>query len=109
MLFLIIHLTKQEYQADVLTALAEVGLTEAVVLNGTSSKRMIALDVPIFAGLRTEFGRESAYCKMITASIEDVGVVDEFLAALKEAGIDFVKDGLGSILVLPVEKFVGEE
>jgi hypothetical protein len=109
MLFLVIHLTKQEYQADVLTALAEVGLTEAAVLNGTSSKRMIALDVPIFAGLKTEFGRESAYCKVITASIEDVSVVDEFLAALKEAGIDFVKDSLGSILVLPVDKFVGGE
>jgi len=109
MFYLVIQLFKEEYQEEVVLALTSVGIERATVSEGLNLENVVAMDMPIFAGFRADSGRKSRFCKIITSAVEDEDVVDEFLAALKAGGIDFVKESLGVIVLLPVAKILKPE
>jgi hypothetical protein len=101
MLYLIIHLFREEYQEEVLLALMSAGIARATVTDGVNLENVVTMDMPIFAGFRADPGRDKRFCKIISAAVESEKAVDDFLSALKMGGIDFVKDDLGVIILLP--------
>ena len=106
MLFLIIVLEKQEYLEDVLSALVEVGVTKASIVESTSMNKALADTVPIFAGLRHEMWRHP-FTKTILALVEEERTLDEFIGILKEEGIDFEEEDTGMLIALPVARAIG--
>ena len=104
---LMIHLYEEGSLEDVLTALASLGMDHAVVVDGQRMSRLLAFDVPIFAGFREEVSQRSSYCKLISAVTESPAVLDELLRLLKGAGIDFEQEGVGLMILTPIERMVG--
>jgi len=104
---LMIHLYEEGSLEDALTALTSLGVENAVVVDGQRMSRLLAFDVPIFAGFREEVAERSSYCKVISAVVDDPAMLDELLRLLKEAGVDFEKEGVGMMMLLPIERAIG--
>lgn len=108
MLFLVIVLEKQECLEDVLSALVEVGVIKASIVESTSMNKALADTVPIFAGLRHEMWRHP-YTKTILALVEEERTLDELIGILKEEGIDFEEEDTGMLVALPVARVIGHD
>ncbi len=104
MFYLIIHLYKEEFLEDVIVGLTGIGAQNTVVVNGTTARKMLAFDIPIFAGFRPELKRGAQFCKVIHAIIEDKSSVEEMIENLKDAGVDFADEEVGKIFLLPIEE-----
>ncbi len=102
-MYMILQINKEKYVDDVLMALAEVGIANPIVLSGESLGHKLAFDNPIFAGFRKTYGSEKSYGRIIMAKAEEQEV-EFMLDELKHSGINFVKDEIGNIFLLPIHK-----
>jgi len=103
-----IHLYEEGALEDLLTGLTSLGLDSAVVVDAQRMSRLLAFDVPIFAGMREEVGSASSYCKYISCVIDNPKILDELVHILKEAGVDFEKEGTGFMMITQIEKSAGQ-
>ena len=101
-MYMILNLNKEKYLDDVLMALTEAGIDNTVVISGESLGHKLAFDNPIFAGFRKSFGSEKGYANVIMA-VAEKDQVEFMLEELKNSGVDFVKNEIGKIVLLPVE------
>jgi hypothetical protein len=99
---MILHLYQEKYQDDVLMALTEAGIEETIVLSGESLVHKLAFDMPLFAGFRKSYGSGKGFASVIMA-IAAKEQVEFMLEELKNSGIEFIENKLGSIVLLPVE------
>lgn len=106
MYLLLIVLNDPRYLEDVLSALVEVGITEATLVDSTAMGKALAEHVPIFAGLRHELW-DRPYTKLILARIEKEEVVDDVLETLKDVDVDFEAGEVGMLLTIPISRSVG--
>lgn len=104
-MYMIINLSKEKYLDDVLMALAEAGIDDTIVISGETLGHKLAFDNPLFAGFRKSFGSDKGYAKIIMA-IAEKSQVDFMLEELKHSGIDFKKQQIGKIILLPVEQLI---
>ncbi|MDY6915020.1 MAG: hypothetical protein SVM86_01715 [Candidatus Cloacimonadota bacterium] len=104
-MYMILHLYKEQYQDDVLMAMTEAGIEDTVVISGESLGHKLAFDMPLFAGFRKSFGSEKGFASIIMAMCE-MKQIDFMLEELKNAGINFIEDEIGTIAVLPIEKIL---
>ncbi len=103
---LIIVLNKVELLNDLLSALVEVGITKATILESEGLGQHLAYEVPLFAGLRKLVGETRTNNKTIFALIEEHKLFDELHELLKKSEIDFLKDGTGVFLTVPVNQAI---
>ena len=103
MQILLIILYREDLLDDVLSALVEMEITGAVVLDGTSMEQVLSEDVPIFAGLWQTFGGGGAQAKTILAPLQDRGVLGHLVLLLKEMEADFTDPEIGRIFSIPVD------
>ena len=101
-MYMILNLNKEKYLDDVLMALTEAGIDDTIVLSGESLGHKLAFDNPLFAGFRKSFGKDKGYANVIMA-VADQEQIDFMLEELKSSGIDFVKDEIGKIVLIPTE------
>ena len=73
---LFIILNREDYVDDVLAELLELEITGATVLEGVAMERVLAKDVPIFAGLLQTTRGSRSYNNNIFVLIPDRSVVD---------------------------------
>ncbi len=106
MFYLIIQLFKEEYEEQVLLALTSAGIERATVSEALNLENVVTMEMPVFAGFRADPGRNKLFCKVITAAVDSETAVEDFLSALEMGGIDFVKDELGVIILIPVAKII---
>ena len=104
---LLIHLKRTEYLDDLLLALTQVGVYDPVILEALGGQDRLLSEVPIFAGLMVGEGKRSELHRIILAAIEDESVADRILRALSDGGIDWEAEDLGTLVVLPVERWIG--
>jgi len=100
-LFVII-LNKVELLDDLLSALLEIGISGATVLDSTGMGRILTTQVPIFAGLRDAFSgccpQNKTILTVVTADqIEDMEIV------LEDVCGSFDKQGSGIYFCLPLD------
>ncbi len=107
MYYLIICLKREEYEEDMLLAMASAGIFEAVVLEGASARETMAKALPIFAGFSADLSGGRSYTKVITAVLDNSSILDNVLEELRSAGIDFQQEEVGNMALLPVERFIG--
>ena len=102
MIMVCIILNNEEYVDDLLSVMMELEITGATILDGVGMERVLANDVPIFAGLIQSLGGSRPYNKNIIALLKDRETLAKLIGVLKEIGIDFKEPGVGGIFALPV-------
>ncbi|TYB30435.1 MAG: hypothetical protein FXF47_09215 [Candidatus Mcinerneyibacterium aminivorans] len=103
MYYLIIQLYKENFIDDMLLALTTAGIENGTVVDGVNMDNYLNQRVPLFTGLIPNVGEDSEYCKIISSIIDSKKKAENFLKVLKEADIDFEKDNIGRIVLLPAE------
>jgi nitrogen regulatory protein P-II 1 len=102
MIMACIILNDEDYVDDLLAVLMELEITGATILDGVGMERMLANDVPIFAGLIQSMAGARPYNKNIFALLNNRETLTKLIEVLKEVGIDFQQPGVGTIFALPV-------
>jgi len=102
---MILQLYKAKYLDDVMMALTEAGVEDTIILSGESLSHKMTYSMPLFAGFRNSFGSEKQFSNLIMA-IADNDQIDFMLEELKRSDVKFVDDGIGKIILLPVEKTI---
>lgn len=105
---LVIILYREDLLDEVLSALVELEITGAPVIEGTSMEQVLSEDVPIFAGLWQSTGGHG-HTKTILAPITDPGLLDSLKGLLEESGVDFRKPDVGRAFLLSAEAYLGPE
>ena len=102
----IVVLFREEQLDDILSVFAELGLEDAVVVDGTKMQEVLAFDVPIFAGLAAGSLGGKSYVKVVMAATEDDGMGRRISNVARDLDIDFSERGIGFILTLPVSGYI---
>ncbi|MEW6234687.1 MAG: hypothetical protein AB1656_04810 [Candidatus Omnitrophota bacterium] len=106
MQLLIIILNKEEYLDDILAEMVELEITGASVVEGVAMERVLAKDVPIFAGLLQSTRGSRAYNKNIFALIPSMEIVQRLIAILRDLDIDLTDPAIGTLFTLPIGFFL---
>ena len=93
---------------DLLAVMMELEITGATILDGVGMERMLANDVPIFAGLIQSLAGSRPYNKNIIALVKNRETLTKLIGVLKEIGIDFQEPGVGAIFAMPVNFCLGQ-
>lgn len=107
MYLLIIILNREEFLEELMEVLVELGITDATVVESQSMGKVLAYEVPIFAGLRFQTKGQRRYSKTILALVDDRQLADEIVQLLQEMDIDFMAPGVGRIVTIKVESALG--
>lgn len=104
---LIIVLNKEEYEDDISSALIEVGITDATIIDSEGLRQVLAKGIPIFAGFK--FGLEGSrpYNKVILGITDDSNIIEELTVILKDSDIDFSEPGIGRMMIIKLESLAG--
>lgn len=101
---LVIVLNEPSKLNDAVTALVEAGVTGATVVESQGMGKILAQDIPIFAGFRHLMAHAHPHNHFIFSVVEDLTVVDAALEALKDTLHDDSAHGHGVWFTLPVER-----
>ena len=100
LLFLFVY--RQDLVDEALEALVEMEITDATVIDGTPMERILADDVPIFAGLWQSHGEAEGQTRLITTTVSDQTLTD-LVALLGDVGVDLSNPAIARLLTVPVE------
>ncbi len=103
MQLLVILLNREEYLDDILAELLELEVTGASVVEGVAMERVLAKDVPIFAGLLQTTQGSRSFNKNIFALIKDSSIAERLMRFLKELDIDLTDPNIGLLFTLPID------
>lgn len=106
MQLLVAIINHAELVDDVLAGFVELGITGATVLESKGMGRVLAQDVPLFAGLRTLNTRSRTANRTIICVADD-GKVDEAIRMIEETCGDLQDAGMGIVFTVPVGRVVG--
>ena len=106
---MIVNIYKEKYFTDILVALTENGIMNVQVVNSVNESRRLAHNVPLFAGFKEDLGEASPHGKILCAAVQKDNAPEALIQSLKNTGIDFLKEDLGSIILLPVEKKIPQK
>ena len=98
----IIHLFEEKYLDEVLLAMAEVFEHPGIVTDAIAGVDQLAVGIPIFSDFSSAAASRGTFCKVIHTITKTKDPIVRLQDALLEGGIDFKKERLGSIFVLPV-------
>lgn len=104
---LVVILNKEEFLDDVLSALVEMGIIGATVIESTRMSEILVHNVPIFAGLGQMRRGDRTFNRIIIAPVEKKEAPGEVLKVLKELNIDFSDSETGVLFTVPIENFSG--
>jgi nitrogen regulatory protein PII len=104
---LIAVINQEERMEEILSGFLEIGITGATLINTEGMGRLLASEVPIFAGLEALVGRTRPRNQTLFSVIEDDDKVDRALALLQEVCGDFSRPATGIVVTLPVNRVLG--
>lgn len=107
MQLLIAVINQEEKLEDVLAGFLEIGVTGATVLHSEGMGRLLASEVPIFAGLAALQRRTRPRNQTLFAVIDDPRKVDAALALLDDVLGSLDQPGTGIAFTIPVSRVVG--
>lgn len=106
--YLLIMTLGEPSQADeVMSAMVELGITNASILEATSMAKKLAYELPVFAGLSYLAQGKSRQSNLIFAHVENKEIARKLAGLLKSNGIDLDKTGVGYIQLIKVDDVIG--
>lgn len=106
MQLLIAVINQEERIEEILSGFLEIGITGATLINTEGMGRLLASEVPIFAGLQALQGRTRPRNQTLFSVLDD-DKVDAALALLQEVCGDFSRPATGIVVTLPVNRVLG--
>lgn len=106
MQLLVAVINHAELVDDVLAGFVELGITGATIIESKGMGRMLAQDVPIFAGLRTLNTRSRTQNRTIFC-VADEAKVEAAVRMIEETCGDLRSAGMGIVFTLPVGRVIG--
>ncbi len=106
MQLLVAVINQEERLEEVLAGFLEIGVTGATVVNSEGMGRLLANEVPIFAGLQALASRTRPRNQMVFSIMEDAKV-ERALEMLQEIVGDFDVPATGIVFTLPVGRVLG--
>lgn len=103
MKLMILVLAGEERLDDLLTAFVDIEVTELTVIDGVGMEKVLAYDVPIFAGLRKLMQGRSQYTKIVLSVLRDDKKVEAVVSVLREICGDFEKEETALLLISPLD------
>jgi nitrogen regulatory protein P-II 1 len=103
---LVAVLNQEEKLEEVLSGFLEIGVTGATVVNSEGMGRLLANEVPIFAGLQALARRTRPRNQMIFSVLAEEKV-DEALALLQEVVGSFDEPATGIAFTVPLSRVLG--
>ncbi len=97
----------EDVSDDVLSALAELGITNGTISECTSVARKIAYEIPVFAGFSYLNDEKSTKTFCIESIINNKDIGKKLYNILKENDIDLNNPNTGYIKLTPVEAIIG--
>lgn len=105
---MIFVLNKPELTSEVLSAMVEIGINNASIVDSVSMARKLAYEIPVFAGLSYIGQGNSKTSTMIFCHIKSSQTPLRLSEILKSNGIDIRKKGVGYIQTIKLESILGE-
>lgn len=106
MQLLIAVINQEERMEEILSGFLEIGITGATLISSEGMGRLLAAEVPIFAGLEALAGRTRPRNQTLFSVLED-DKVEPALALLQEVCGDFSRPATGIVVTLPVNRVLG--
>jgi nitrogen regulatory protein PII len=106
MQLLVAVINHAELVDDVLAGFVELGITGATIVESKGMGRLLAQEVPIFAGLRTLNTRSRTANRTLFCVVDD-GKVDAAVRMIEETCGDLQGAGMGIIFTVPVGRVIG--
>jgi len=91
---------------EILSGFLELGVTGATVVPSEGMGRLLATDIPIFAGLQAFLSGSRPQNRMIFSVVPE-SLVDATLSLLQDVCGNLASPATGIAFVLPVERVVG--
>ena len=107
MQLLIAVINQEEKMEEILSGFLEIGITGATVINSEGMGRLLASEVPIFAGLAALQRRTRPRNQTLFAVIGDDAKVESALALLQEVCGSFDNPATGIAITVPVNRVLG--
>ena len=101
---LVVVLHREELLDDVLSALVELELPDAIVVESRTSLELLERDLPIFAGIRSLIPGGIDFSRLVLCPVERDDLADQALAAIRELGRGraTADDSRNTALLVPV-------
>jgi hypothetical protein len=100
-----IRLADPDKLDELLTLLLELGMDDALVINGTSMSAVLERDVPLFAGLLSAFPHTHPTGELIVAVSPEREAIERLWKLAKEIGIDFKNPESARLIAWKAEDF----
>ena len=92
---------------DFFSALVELDVEGLQAVDASSATSLLAVEAPIFAGLRQLLTRPRGESKILLGLTEDGDVLLRLADTLRGIGLDLDEPGVGFALLLPIEGLAG--
>lgn len=92
---------------EILSGYVEIGLTGATILDSVGMGRVLARDVPIFAGFQSLLSGSRPYNKTIISVVDDDEKVQRVLRLIEDVCGSFDQPGAGIAFTLPLDQVHG--
>ncbi len=106
MKLIIFVLNKEEYLNEILEAFVELGISGATILDSIGMARILAHDIPIFAGFRNLLQESRPGNKTIFSVVQD-DKIPLMVKTLEQILGDLNEPGNGVFISLPIDFFKG--
>ena len=105
MYMLVIQLLKQEFKEDLFMALSSAGISLTTYCDGHNLDNELGNKMPLFSGLFKSQEEKRHYSTLYFCLAESMEQADAVVSGFELAGIDWRKERIFQMSVLPVEKF----
>jgi nitrogen regulatory protein PII len=106
MKLLVYVLNQQEKLDEILAGFVEIGITGATIIDSVGMGRILAKDVPIFAGFQSLLSGSRPYNKTIL-SVVDEEKAEKAIHIIEDICGSFDETGAGIAFLLPLDKVYG--
>jgi nitrogen regulatory protein PII len=107
MTLLVFICNQPEKVEEILEGYLELGITGATIIDSLGMGRILATEVPIFAGFQSLFSAASSYNKTILSVIQEREKVEDAFDLIEEICGKLGERGVGIAFTIPLEHVRG--
>lgn len=100
-------LNQPEKLEEIMAGFVEIGITGATIVDSVGMGRILARDVPIFAGFQSLLSGSRPYNKTILSVLDDDAKLGDALELIEEICGPFDEPGAGIAFTLPLDHVHG--
>jgi nitrogen regulatory protein PII len=100
-------LNQQEKIDEILAGFIEIGMTGATIVDSVGMGRILAKEVPVFAGFQSLLSGSRPYNKTIMSVVDSDEKLNEAIGLIEEICGSFNEPGAGIAFTIPVDDVHG--